>query len=248
MNSGNAVVTGASRGIGRAIAAALVRDGYRVFNLDRAPADASMASTDGDLDINWIEVDLSDVTQTQRALEQVLEQGPVSVLVNNAAMGGEMTLLEHLAPDDMDITYAVNVRAPALCAKKLIPSMREQGFGRIVNISSRAHLGKAYRTAYGGGKGAIVSMTRVWAIELAEAGITCNAIAPGPVRTELFEKANPPDMDRTAQIIDAIPAGRLGEPADIAHAVSFFASPGAGFITGQVLFVCGGTTLTRGGS
>lgn len=254
MNSGHAVVTGASRGIGRAIAARLASEGYRVFNLDReAPAapDSATASIDTestDTDTSWVEVDLSDAAAIERALDTVVEQGPVAILVNNAAIGGEMSLLEHISANDMDKTYAINVRAPALCAKRLIPSMREQGFGRIVNISSRAHLGKAYRTAYGGGKGAIVSMTKVWAIELAQSGITCNAVAPGPVRTELFEQANPPQMERTARILESIPVGRLGEPHDIAHAVSFFASREAGYVTGQVLFVCGGTTLTRGGS
>jgi len=243
MNSKTAIVTGASRGIGRAIAARLTHSGHRVFNLDRDGV------TDGDRsDAEWVDVDLSDIDSTVRALDSVLSHGPVSVLVNNAAIGGEMSLLEELDPVDMDKTYAVNVRAPAVCARHLIPAMREQGFGRIINIASRAHLGKAYRTSYGGGKGAVVSMTRVWAIELAAHGITSNAIAPGPVRTELFEKANPPDMPRTQTIIDNIPVGRLGEPEDIAHAVAFFSDEAAGYVTGQVLYVCGGTMLTRGGS
>lgn len=248
MNSGHAVVTGASRGIGRAIAVRLVRDGYRVFNLDREAPAATDTATSSDDGITWIKVDLSDITAIEHACDTVLEQGPVAVLVNNAAIGGAMSLLEQISADDMDMTFAINVRAPALCAKKFIPSMRDLRYGRIVNISSRAHLGKAYRTAYGGGKGAVVSMTKVWAIELAESGITCNVIAPGPVRTELFEKANPPTMERTAQIIEAIPVGRLGEPEDIANAVSYFANVDSGYVTGQVLFVCGGTTLTRGGS
>jgi len=243
MKSTIAIVTGASRGIGQAIATELSASGFRVFNLDReAPADSAR------IDSEWVEVDLANIEDAQRAIDRVLQHGAASVLVNNAALGGEMSQLEALSPDDMDRTFAVNVRAPAICAQRVIPAMRSQNYGRIINISSRAHLGKAYRTAYGGGKGALVSMTRVWAIELAAHGITCNAIAPGPVRTELFEKANPPDMPRTQKIIDAIPLGRLGEPEDIANAVAFFAGEAAGFITGQVLYVCGGTMLTRGGS
>lgn len=241
--SANAIVTGASRGIGRAIATRLVDDGYRVFNLDIQPP--AEQTTD---DEQWLEVDLSDLVQVEVVLQSILNRGPVAVLVNNAAVGGDMKVLEELEADDMDLTYAINVRAPALCAKQVIPSMRQLGFGRIVNISSRAHLGKSHRSAYGGAKGALVSMTRVWAIELADAGITCNAVAPGPVRTELFERANPANMDRTQQIIEGIPVGRLGEPEDIANAVSFFASSEAGYVTGQILYVCGGTTLTRGGS
>jgi NAD(P)-dependent dehydrogenase (short-subunit alcohol dehydrogenase family) len=91
-------------------------------------------------------------------------------------------------------------------------------------------------------------MTRVWALELAGNGISVNAIAPGPVRTELFERANPPDDPRTRQIVDAIPVGRLGEPEDVANGVGFFFDERSGFVTGQVLYVCGGVTLARGGS
>jgi NAD(P)-dependent dehydrogenase (short-subunit alcohol dehydrogenase family) len=133
-------------------------------------------------------------------------------------------------------------------AAALAPGMREVGHGRIVNISSRAHLGKTHRTIYAAAKGGLVSMTRVWALELARDGITCNAVAPGPVRTELFERVNPPDMPRTREIIDTVPVGRLGEPEDIANAVGFFFDDRSGFVTGQTLYVCGGITLARGGS
>ena len=236
-----AVVTGASRGIGSAIAERLLVDGYQVFNLDRQ-------APDSDNGITFVQGDLSEEEQTRAAFEQILNEGPIAALVNNAGIPGDMDLLEGQTVADMDRVYAINMRAPVLCAQRVIPGMREAGFGRIINIASRAHLGKAQRTAYGGSKGGLVSMTRVWAIELADSGITCNAVAPGPVRTELFEKANPPDMPRTQQIIDGIPVKRIGEPDDIAHAVSYFADQRSGFVTGQVLCVCGGTMLTRGGS
>lgn len=237
-----AIVTGASRGIGRAIAARLLQDGWSVVNLDIAPP-----ASGSDLGDRWVEADLGDPNATRAALEGVLREGPVTGLVNNAAIGS-MSALEETSLEEFDASVAVNMRAPMLCAQAVLPGMRAAGFGRIVNISSRAHLGKSLRTAYAGTKGAVVSMTRVWALEMAPHGISVNAIAPGPVRTELFEQVNPADSPRTRQIIDAIPVGRLGEPEDVANAVGFFFDDRSGFVTGQVLYVCGGVTLARGGS
>ena len=237
-----ALVTGASRGIGRAIAARLLADGWAVINFDNAPPDV-----EPDLGDRWVEVDLDSVEATKNALRDVLLDSSVSALVNNAAIG-RMSALDDTSVEDFDESVAVNMRAPMLCAQAVIPGMKARGFGRIVNIASRAHLGKALRTSYAATKGAMVSMTKVWALELAPHGVSVNAIAPGPIRTALFERANPPDNPRTRQIIDAIPVGRLGEPEDVANTVSFFLDKRAGFVTGQVLYVCGGITLARGGS
>ena len=235
-----AVVTGASRGIGAAIARRLIDDGWRVFNLDIiAPTVETGAS--------WIETDLADEASLSSAFEEVVAQGPVTGLVNNAGIPGNEAL-EDTTLAAFDRTVAINMRAPMICAQTVLDGMKEARFGRIVNMSSRAHLGKAKRTAYAATKGALVSMTGVWALEMAEFGITVNAIAPGPIRTDLFEAANPPDDPRTQAIIDSIPVRRLGEPDDIANAVGFFMSDTASFITGQTLYVCGGTTLARGGS
>lgn len=237
-----AIVTGASRGIGRAIAARLLADGWGVVNMDLAPPE-----NDPDLGDRWVETDLGDADATKAAIETVLRDGPVTGLVNNAAIG-RMSALEETSVAEFDELVAVNMRAPMLCAQAVLPAMKAEGFGRIVNIASRAHLGKTLRTSYAGTKGAIVSMTKVWALEAARDGISVNAIAPGPVRTELFERVNPPDDPRTRQIIDAIPVGRLGEPEDVANGVGFFFDERSGFVTGQVLYVCGGVTLARGGS
>jgi NAD(P)-dependent dehydrogenase (short-subunit alcohol dehydrogenase family) len=237
-----AIVTGASRGIGHAIATRLNADGWQVINLDIQPP----LST-GEPGHRWIEVDLADPVQLRAVLAKLTAEQDITGLVNNAAIG-RMSLLEDTTLEDFDASVAINMRAPMLCTQALIPAMRRQGFGRIVNISSRAHLGKTHRTSYAGTKGALISMTRVWALENARAGITCNAIAPGPVQTELFEQANPPEMPRTRQIIDTIPVGRLGQPDDIAHAVAFFMDQKTAYITGQVLYVCGGISLARGGS
>jgi NAD(P)-dependent dehydrogenase (short-subunit alcohol dehydrogenase family) len=236
------IVTGASRGIGRAIAARLGDVGWSVINLDIQPPVAA-----GEAGDHWIEVDLADTEALTDALNRLTAEHIITGLVNNAAIG-RMSLLEETTLEDFDASVAINMRAPMLCAQALIPTMRRQHFGRIVNISSRAHLGKTHRTSYGATKGALVSMTRVWALEYARDGVTCNAIAPGPVQTELFDRANPPDMPRTREISDSIPVGRLGQPDDVANAVAFFMDDNASYVTGQVLYVCGGISLARGGS
>jgi NAD(P)-dependent dehydrogenase (short-subunit alcohol dehydrogenase family) len=235
-----AVVTGGSRGIGAAIARRLIDDGWRVFNLD-------VASPSLETGAAWIEADLADAASIAAAFALILADGPVTGLVNNAGIPGNEAL-EDTTLAAFDRTVAINMRAPMICAQAVLDGMKAQRFGRIVNMSSRAHLGKERRTAYAGAKGALVSMTGVWALEMAAFGITVNAIAPGPIRTDLFEAANPPDDPRTRAIVDSIPVRRLGEPDDIANAVSFFMGEAAGFVTGQTLYVCGGATLARAGN
>ena len=235
-----AVVTGASRGIGAAIASRLIGDGWDVCNLDIIPPTVDTGAT-------WIKTDLADPDSVTTSFTDLLAQGPVTGLINNAGIPNNDSL-QDMSLSLFDRTVAINMRAPMICAQAVLDGMKTEGFGRIVNMSSRAHLGKAKRTAYAGTKGALVSMTGVWALEMAAFGITVNAIAPGPIRTDLFDKANPPDEPRTQEIIDSIPVKRLGEPEDIANAVGFFMSDATSFVTGQTLYVCGGTTLARAGS
>jgi 3-oxoacyl-[acyl-carrier protein] reductase len=137
----------------------------------------------------------------------------------------------------------LNLRCAVQCTQAVLPGMKAAIFGRIVNMSSRVVLGKELRTAYAASKAGLLGLTRGWALELGRHGITVNAVGPGPIATELFLQANPADSPRTRAIVESVPVGRLGAPEDVAHAAGFFLDEGSGFVTGQILYVCGGLTI-----
>ena len=163
----------------------------------------------------FVAVDLADSEATARALEQVLAGRTITRLVNNVG-AVRPALLEDAELDDFDYLMALNVRSAIQCTKALAPGMRAAGFGRIVNVSSRSVRGKELRTNYAATKAALIGLTRTWALELGDDGITVNCICPGPTATELYVEANPPDSPRTKAALAAIPAGRIGTPDDMA--------------------------------
>ncbi len=235
-----ALVTGASRGIGAAIARELSAQGLAVLNLDRDPPT-------GESPAQFIQVDLGDTTQLQEVLERVVAQYQVLCLVNNAAVGGPLWL-EDVNVEAFERLVNTNLRAAMLCAQAVAPVMKRARWGRIVNLTSRAALGKEGRTIYAATKAGLIAMTKTWALELGPHGVTVNAVGPGPINTELFARSNPPDSPRTRAIVESIPVRRIGEPQDVARAVGYFASESASFVTGQVLYVCGGLTVGNAGA
>ena len=227
-----ALVTGGSNGIGEGICRMFIERGDRVINIDRQAPRSQ--------DATYVRADLADAAATNDVAVRVAKEFEVDVIVNNA---GTPTpgLLDQVTQEHFETGVNLTMRAPLLLAQAIVPGMKARRFGRIVSISSRAILGKPSRTVYSATKAAMVGFTRTWALELGPHGITVNAIAPGPVETELFKKNNPPEV--AARIISQAAVGRAGTVEDIGRAVLFFAHPDNGFITGQVLHVCGGTSL-----
>lgn len=232
--SATALVTGGARGIGAAIVARLQADGMRVIALD-------LATPEGSPD-RFLKLDLADAAATAEALAGIAAEEEVSVLVNNVGIVAPASL-EAVELADFDRLFHINLRPSLICAQALVPGMKARGHGRIVMNTSRVTLGKELRSLYSATKGAAQSMARTWALELGPFGITVNCVAPGPIGTEAFWSNNPPEAPLTKAIIEKVPMRRMGTGADVANAVSFFAAPEAGFVTGQTLFVCGGVTV-----
>ena len=190
----------------------------------------------------FVAVDLADSEATARALAQALAGRTITRLVNNVG-AVRPALLEDATLDDFDYLMALNVRSAIQCTKALAPGMRAAGFGRIVNVSSRSVRGKELRTNYAATKAALIGLTRTWALELGADGITVNCICPGPTATELYVAANPPESPRTR---GRSPPSRSAASARLRTWPTPSPSssrPRAGFVTGQALMVCGGSSL-----
>jgi 3-oxoacyl-[acyl-carrier protein] reductase len=230
-----AVVTGGSAGIGAAICTHMLDAGYHVVCVSRRePAD---------LRCEFVETDLLDPIATTQAAAYIAKRHAVTHVIHNAG-AIRAALLADVATSDLMALTQLHLNAALTLAQAALPSMRAAGFGRIVLISSRAALGLTTRTVYSATKAGMIGMARTWALELAPDGITVNVVAPGPIReTEMFHDVIPADSPREEALAAAIPVKRLGAPDDVAQAVMFFANPASSFITGQTLFVCGGSSI-----
>jgi NAD(P)-dependent dehydrogenase (short-subunit alcohol dehydrogenase family) len=236
MSAPVAAVTGGSAGIGKAICEDLLAQGYEVVSLARRRAEIEHPR------LHSIEVDLSDRAATAQAAAELVRRFEVTTVVHNAGVI-RPALLADVKLGDLDALVDLHLGSAIQLVQAALPRMRSAGFGRVVLLSSRAALGLQTRTSYSATKAGMLGMARTWALELAPEGITVNVVAPGPIRTDMFYDVVEAGSERERALAASVPVRRLGESADVARAVRFFADPANGFVTGQVLYVCGGTSV-----
>jgi 3-oxoacyl-[acyl-carrier protein] reductase len=238
-----ALVTGAGKGIGEAIALRLAEEGADVVvnDIDRATAEATAEAVRAKGRRAAIAIgDVSKFDQVQAMVEGALsELGRIDILVNNAGIFIDKSIFR-MEPSDFERVLQINLFGAWNFIKCVVPGMRERRSGKIVNISSRAMLGNPGQSNYSASKAGLVGMTRALALELGKFNINVNAVAPGAVMTDLLRQTSEENIQR---MLANTPLGRIGEPRDIANAVLFLASEEASYITGQTLIVCGGRSL-----
>ncbi|MBB2892472.1 3-oxoacyl-ACP reductase FabG [Flexivirga oryzae] len=232
------VVTGAARGIGRELARAFSDAGGTVYVLDHD--EAAAASTAAELGAHAIGTDVSSSSSVEAAVARIIDDtGRIDVLVNNAGILRD-TVLWKMTDEQWDAVLAVHAGGTFKMTRAVVPTMRAQGFGRIVNTTSYTGLhGNIGQANYATAKAGIIGFTRTAAKELARFGITVNAISPN-AETDMVASV---PAEKRAELIAAIPAGRFGDPAEMAAGVCFLASRAAGYVTGVVLPIDGGLSI-----
>jgi 3-oxoacyl-[acyl-carrier protein] reductase len=230
------LVTGATKGIGRALSTRLANAGHHVVGVARGP-DPSFPGT-------LVSIDLDDSKASAEAFADLAQRHSFDGVVNNVGLTRQQRVGE-IDLKDVDDILRVNLHPTIQTVQAILPTLRAKGWGRIVNISSLTVIGIPKRSAYAAAKAAVNTLTRTWAVELAETGITVNAVAPGPVETDFFRQNTPSGSEAERQFLSLIPMRRLGKPEEIAAAIAFLLSEEASYITGQVLFVDGGGSIGK---
>lgn len=230
------IVTGASAGIGKAIAEHILDAGHTVIALARRTPDFTHPNLVAHA------VDLMDPEATAKAAREIAAQHAVTGIVHNAGVI-RPALIEDVTADDLHALVDLHMGAAISLTQAALPAMKAAGFGRIVLMSTRAIVGLPTRTVYAGTKAAMIAMMRTWAMELGPHGITVNAIAPGPVVTDMFTDVVPAESDKAKALAASLPRRRLGRADDVARATMFFLDERNDWVTGQTLFVCGGASL-----
>ncbi|MGI5485756.1 SDR family NAD(P)-dependent oxidoreductase [Microtetraspora malaysiensis] len=242
-----AIVTGAARGIGAAVARRLARDGLAVAVIDLNEADCAdtveAIAREGGTALA-IGADVADEGLVGDAVARVAaELGPPTVLVNNAGVGPRADLVE-MATEQWDMVLGVNLRGPFFLTRAVVPHMIDARWGRVVTMSSISAVGDAARVDYASAKAGLIGFTKSLALQLGRHGVTANAIAPGFIVSDMTRASARrlglefEEFQRRAA--ESIPVGRVGQPEDVAHTASYLVSPAAGFVSGQVLYVAGG--------
>jgi 3-oxoacyl-[acyl-carrier protein] reductase len=243
-----ALVTGASRGIGRAIATGLAKEGADIVAVARSVDALHEISSDIQVlgrKVLPVGADISITDNARGIVDAAIERfGKIDILVNNAGIHLYAPFIEETEALWNEL-FRINVLGCTFIAQAVVPHMIAQHYGRIVNISSKAAVvGEQGHVAYSSLKGAVSSMTRALAVDLGQFGITVNAVAPGPVVTDMLVNAVP-DESQQKQLVAGAPIGRIGRPEDIAGAVLFLASDEADWCTGQILSVDGGLSVLK---
>ncbi|GAB3807052.1 3-oxoacyl-ACP reductase FabG [Micromonospora zhanjiangensis] len=242
------MVTGGARGIGAAVAVRLARDGLAVAVVDLRERDCARtvaAIVDDGGTAAAFAADVNDETAVAAAVNRIGAQlGAPTVLVNNAGIGGPDAGVEETTTEQWDAVTGVSLRGAFFLTRAVAPHMVAAGWGRIVNMSSISALGDPGRVDYAAAKAGLVGFTKSLALRLGRHGVTANAVAPGFVVSEMTRttarRLGRSFAEHQRIVAETIPVGRVGQPEDIAHAVSFLVSPGAGFVSGQTLYVAGG--------